>query len=238
MPYGNRCWRRSGPIILRATMRPRHSVSDHLGVAARRHAEVHRHPAARRQQRRGRDARADGARQSRHGRPRADHHPARHHQRRPVLRRRNHHAIALGAIGDRRHRDHHPDLPALRRSDHGSDPARAVFRAVLRDGARGVVLRTHHACLVHRPRARRDLAHLASAHRPLCVQSVLWRDVPDPPRDHRAPDPRCRVPGGDRLRGALCRSRSFRARADPYRMALRRAAGADHQLSRSGRPRA
>ena len=66
---------------------------------------------------------------------------------------------------------------------------------------------------------------------------LLWRDVPDPPRDHRSLDPRRRVPGGDRLGSALRRPRPFRPRADPHGLALRRAAGADHQLPRSGRPR-
>ena len=41
------------------------------------------------------------------------------------------------------------------------------------------------------------------------------------------------VPGGHRRRGALRRPRPFRPRADPDRMACRRAAGADAQLSRA-----
>ena len=58
------------------------------------------------------------------------------------------------------------------------------------------------------------------------------------PRHDRARDPGRRVPGGDRSRGALCRSRPFRAKADQDGVALFRVAGARSQLSRSGRARA
>ena len=41
--------------------RARHAVADHLGAVVRRHRQIRADPAARRQQRRGRHARADGA---------------------------------------------------------------------------------------------------------------------------------------------------------------------------------
>ena len=47
--------------------------------------------------------------------------------------------------------------------------------------------------------------------------------------------PRRGLPGGHRRRGALCRSRPFRPRADPRRLALLRLPGAGPQLSRPGR---
>ena len=45
---------------------PRHPVADHLGADAHRHRQIRHHPAARRQQGRGRHAGAHGARATRH----------------------------------------------------------------------------------------------------------------------------------------------------------------------------
>ena len=94
-------------------------------------------PAARRQQRRGRHAGADGAGATR----------ARRSSTpvlvllgivsaRAVLRRRHHHAGAVGALGGRRPEDRDAGVRALRRADHGRDPDRAVRRAVARHRAR------------------------------------------------------------------------------------------------------
>ena len=79
----------------------RDRVADPVGADLHRHDQVRAVHPARRQQRRGRHAHADGARAEGHGPQRARHHPARHDRRRPVLWRRHHHAGDLGALGRR-----------------------------------------------------------------------------------------------------------------------------------------
>ena len=111
------------------------AVADPLGADRHRHAEIRRHPAARRQQRRGRHAGADGAGATRAGTQRRRGGAARHHQRRAVLRRRRAHAGAVGALRDRRPEDRDAGVRALRRAAHRRDPDRAVRRAVARHRA-------------------------------------------------------------------------------------------------------
>ena len=67
------------------------------------------------------------------------------------------------------------------------------------------------------------------------VQSLLRRSLPPAPRHYRLLHPRRRLSGGHRRGSALCRSRSFRPRADPFCLARHRAAVAVDQLSRTGR---
>ena len=215
----------------------RHPVADHLGAAAGGHRQIRADPAARRQQRRGRHAGADGARLARARRqPRRRHRdPARHHQRRAVLRRRHHHAGAVGALGDRRLESRDAGVRRFRGADHGGDPDRAVRGAVARHGKGRRLVRSDHVGLVCRHRRRRALAYRAKFQRPAVVQSVLRRPLPAPPRHHRLLHARRRVPGGDRRGSALRRPGPFRPRSDPLCLAGRRAAGAVDQLSRAGR---
>ena len=76
----------------------------------------------------------------------------------------------------------------------------------------------------------RDDPHVLLAINPLYGIEFLLTHGADRPGDARRG-----VPGGDRRRGALCRSRPFRPQADPDRMALPGAAGAADQLFRAGR---
>ena len=95
------------------------------------------------------------------GAPRRLDHPARHHQRRAVLRRRDHHAGAVGALGRRRPEGRNAGLRALRRAAHGGDPGRAVCRAVARHRQGRGLLRPDHAGLVRRASRVAGLWHIA-----------------------------------------------------------------------------
>ncbi len=169
------------------------------------------------------------------GRPRRHRDPVRHHQRRVVLRRRHHHAGALGALGHRRLEGRDAGLRRFRGAAHGADPDHPVFGAVARHRQGGDLLRPGHAHLVCRDRRCRPVAHRAKPECLVRLQSVARRELSAPSRHHRAVHARRGVPGGDRRGSALCRSRPFRARADPLRLADGGAAGAHHQLSRAGR---
>src|SRR5262245_2621449 len=65
----------------------------------------------------------------------------------------------------------------------------------------------------------------------VCFRSDLRRRVPCESRAYRSDNARRRFSRGHRLRSALCRSRAFRPRSNPHRLAHRRLAGADNQLS-------
>ena len=70
----------------------------------------------------------------------------------------------------------------------------------------------------------------------LCAfNPLVRRELPAQPRHDRPGHARRRVPRGHRRGSALCRSRPFRPRPDPDRLAARRAARACAQLSRPGR---
>src|SRR5438093_13221924 len=73
--------------------------------------------------------------------------------------------------------------------------------------------------------ARRCMACGAELCRFVCLQSDLWRRVSDKPWAHRPDNARRRVPRGHRLGSALCRSRAFRPRPHPHRLAQRRLTG-------------
>ena len=215
----------------------RHPVSDHLGAVPGGHGQIRADPAARRQPRRGRHAGVDGAGLARPGRQprRRDRHPARHYQRRAVLRRRHHHARAFGALGDRRLESRDPCVRRFRGASHRGDSDRAVCRTVARHGEGSHIFRPGHADLVCRHLRRRPLAYRAKFRGLIFVQSLLRRPLPPAPRHHRLLHARCRVSGGHRRGSALRRSRSFRPWADPLCLARHRAAVAVDQLSRPGR---
>src|SRR4051794_38973172 len=77
---------------------------------------------ARRQQRRRRHARPDGAAPARHGAQRLRGDALRHGRRGAVLRRRDHHAGDLGAVGGRGAEARDPGVRALRHPVEPRDP--------------------------------------------------------------------------------------------------------------------
>ena len=93
------------------------------------------------------------------GPPRTGGHPARHHQRRAVLRRCDDHTGALGSVRRRGPENRHAGIRTLCRADHGRDPRRAVLGAVARHRQGRGLFRSDHAGLVHRTGRRRPLAH-------------------------------------------------------------------------------
>ena len=93
-------------------------------------------PAARRQQRRGRHALADGAGVPRARPAHAAGADARRDRRGDVLRRLADHAGDLGAVGGRRPEARDAGVRALRAADHRRHPGRAVRGAVARHRAR------------------------------------------------------------------------------------------------------
>ena len=220
-----------------AAGRARRAQPDPVGADRRRHAEIRADPAARRQPRRRRDAGADGAGAARRQQGRRCDRAARHHLRRAVLRRRGHHAGAVGAIGDRRHQARHRDLRSLCRAAHRRHSGAAVRRPVARHRQRRGVLRPGDVRLVRGHLDCRRAADRAASRSDAGAQSALCRVVHDPSRHHRFRDARRGVPRRHRRRGALCGSGSFRQTADPDRMAVHRAAVAGAELSGAGRAR-
>ena len=159
----------------------RRSLADPVGADHRRDAEICRDPAARRQQRRGRNAGADGAGAARGRQGRRRDRAARHHQRRAVLRRRRHHAGAVGAVGDRRHQARHRDLRALCRAAHRAHPGGAVCGSVARHRACRRVLRADHVRLVRRHRDRGRAADRCG------IPKCCWRSI------RSMPSPSCSI---------------------------------------------
>ena len=100
---------------------------------------------------------------------------ARHHLRRAVLRRRGHHAGALGAVGGRGHQARHADLRALCRAADGRHPGGAVCRAVARHRAGRGVFGPVMLRLVRRHRGRGRAAHRATSRSAAGAQSALCR---------------------------------------------------------------
>ena len=87
-------------------------------------------------------------------------HPdGRYLRRRAVLRRCDHHAGDLGAVGGRGPGGGHPRIRPLCGADHPDHPRRAVCGAALRHRQRGHGVRAGDARLVHRHRAGRGLPH-------------------------------------------------------------------------------
>ncbi len=152
--------------------RARHPVADHLGADPGRHRQIRADPAARRQQRRGRHAGADGAGLAR----------ARPRDAAPCILL----GIISGALfyGDaiitpalsvlsavEGLKVATPAFDALRRAAHRRHPGRAVRGAVARHRAGRRLLRPDHADLVRRDRRRRPLAHRRRT-RPCCSRSI------------------------------------------------------------------
>ena len=170
------------------------------------------------------------------GAPRRHRDLSRCHQRCAVLWRRHHHAGAVGALGDRglESRD-------ARRSTHTwcRSPCRfwsCLFAVQSRGTARVAAFFGPVTLFWFAAIAAAGIWHVGTKSDGAAgVQSLVRREFPAPPRHHRILYARRRLPGRDRRGSALCRSRPFRPRADPDRLAGRRAAGAYCQLSRAGR---
>ena len=153
-----------------------------------------------------------------------------------VFRRRHHHAGDFGAFGARGPQAGRRRPRAVRAAGDGRHPGAAVPRPEPRHGAASrrssgrswwcSSSSTPCSALMHIPRRLGDPARA----QPVAGVAFLWSARRD--RLHRA---RQRVPGRDRRRGALRRHGPFRPPADPGGLAVRRAAGADLQLSRPGR---
>ena len=218
-----------------AAGRARRALADPVGADRGGDAEIRRHPAARRQQRRGRNAGADGAGAARGRQGRGCDRAARHHLRRAVLWRRGHHAGAVGIVGDRRHQARHRHLRTLCRAADGDHSGGAVCRAVPRHRARRRVLRTGHVRLVRRHRDRGRAADRAASRSAAGAQPAPCRLLHAPSRHDRLRDAGRGVSRRHRRGGALCRPRPFRQAADPDRVALHRAAVAGDELSGAGR---
>ena len=165
--------RRSRRDIRRSQGGARRSLPDPVGADRRRDAEIRADPAARRQQRRGRHAGADGAGPARGRQPRRRDRAARHHQRRAVLRRRGDHAGAVGAFGDRRHQARHRGVRSLCRAADGDHPGGAVCGSVARHRARRGLLRTGDVHLVRRHRDRGRSARSCGIPRS-CLRSIRF----------------------------------------------------------------
>ena len=150
-------------------------LADPVGADRGGDAEIRPHPAARRQQRRGWNAGADGAGATRGEQGRGCDRAARHHLRRAVLRRRGHYARTFGAVGDRRHQARYRDLRTLCRAADGHHSGGAVCRAVPWHCPRRRVVRTDHVHLVRRHRDRGRTADRAAS--PKCC----WRSIRSTP---------------------------------------------------------
>ena len=153
----------------------RRALADPVGADRRGDAEIRRHPAARRQQRRGRHAGADGAGATRGRQGRRRDRAARHHLWRAVLRRRGPDPGAVGAVGDRRHQARYRDLRALCRAADADHSGGAVRRPVPWHRARRRVLRADHVRLVRRHRDRGRAADHAPSRSAAGVQPALMR---------------------------------------------------------------
>ena len=150
-----------------------------------------------------------------------------------------HHAGDFGAVRGRRSETRDARFRALCDSDHGRDPDRAVrgaepgappaWRLFSDRSWSSGSSRSRSSARLH----IRDDPHVLAGD-----QSVLCVHVHARARQYRACHARPCLPRGDRRRGALCRSRTFRPQADPDRLVRARAAGAADQLFRAGRVRA
>ena len=217
--------------------RARRAVDDSLGADHCRDHQVRAAAAAGRQQRGGRHALADRARDAR-TRPA---HPvgfhARGDRRLDVPRRFGDHAGDLGAL-----RGGGPEAPVarvrtLRRSAHHRDPVRIVRGAKPRHREGRGVFRPGHAGVVRGDRAGRAPAHQRRPRRAAGDQPVVRGAICVRAQPYRAGHARGDFPGRHRRRGALCRSRTLRPQADPDGLAVGRAAGPPAELFRTGRAR-
>src|SRR5262249_6991699 len=144
------------------------------------------HPAAGRQQRRRRHARADGVGAALPAKGRRCHRAVRHHQRRPVLRRCHDHACAVGALGDRGPQGRHACFRTLRGAADRAHFGAAIRVPIARNGQGGGILRPDHAGMVRHHCHRRTVARGAESRRAVGVQSGLWGGIPRKPRHDRA----------------------------------------------------
>ena len=145
---------------------------------------------------------------------------ARRGRRLDVHRRFHDHAGDFGAVGGRRPQARHAGARTLCGAADGLHPGRAVLGAEQRHGARGVGFRAGDGGLVRGAGGAGPRSHQRRSVGAGGDQSLLRHPVPADARHDRPGDAGRGVPGGDRRRGALCRSRPFRTQADPGRLDL------------------
>ena len=219
------------------------ALADRLGADHRGDVEIRDRHDARRQPRRGRHPRADGAGAAR----RQTRGPAggagaggRHGRRRALLRRRRHHAGDLGALGGRGPEGH--------RARPSSD---CVIPLTVAAAARPL----RRAAARHRRRRRATSARSRPSgslpcRSPGSIEIILQPEIlealnpywgvasaAEPPLEGLRAAGRGGA-GGDRGRGALCRYGTFRAQGDQSRLALSRLSRPAAELFRPGRPSA
>ncbi len=225
----------------RALRRAGRSLDDLLVARDRGDGQIRRLHHARRQQWRGRRDGAGRAGASLLGpgpRPQDRHRAGLARRPRAVLRRRHADARDLGPLGGRGpgRRKRRPAAP-----DPAADPRhpdRAVPAAALRDGADRQDVRPRHGGLVCRDGGAGRRRHRAQSADPQMHQSLLRLCAVRARALDGVRRAWLRRPGGDRLRGALCRYGPFRARADQECLALFRLPCAPAELFRPGRGRA
>ena len=191
----------------------RHPVDHLLGADDHRHGQVCLAHHARRQSRRGRDTRADGARLARPRQPG----PApvvagriRDLRRGHVLRRRHDHAGDLRAGCGRRSGDHRAGAPSVHRPRDGGDRRRLVRDPEARHCERRPLVRPGDVCLVRRAGAARCVAAGGAPGGAVRAQSNARRRLrfqQSAPRVSGAGRDR---PRGHGHRGALCRHGTLR----------------------------
>ena len=183
--------------------------------------------AARGQQRRGRHALPDRAGDACARPAHATRLSARGRRRLHVPGQFGDHAGNFRPVGDRRPQARHPRLRPLRRAAHHRRSAWPVRGPEPGNSAGGEFLRTGHGDLVHCDRGRRASCTFATI--PACSRPSTRAYAVSFLYGHGRiglVTLGARVPRGHRRRGALRRSRSFRAQADPDRLVRPGAAGA------------
>ena len=175
--------------------------------------------AACRQQRRGWDARPDGAGAPGQRSLGGDRRRTGHHWCRAIFWRRTNYTRYFGLVGTRRHKGRHAFVRLLRGSRDRHHLVVAVCRPIMGNRPRRRVLRTDHAHMVCRHRGAGGCLHHHRSMDPDRHQSVLRTQVSGQPRCDRVGHARGRVSRRNRGGSSLCRPRSFRPRTDPDRLA-------------------
>ncbi len=149
-----------------ARHRARRALADPVVAVHRRHRKIRAAAVARRQQRRGRHAVADGAGAAGAGPAKLAVAGARRRRRLDVHRRFHDHAGDFGVVGGRRSQARHARARTLRRAADDLHSGRAVLGAEQRHRARRLRLRAGHGGLVRD--AGGDWASSTSATIPPC----------------------------------------------------------------------
>src|SRR6266540_4075932 len=235
VPWSARHSRHTGECARRA-------LADLLVVDAHRDSEIPRRDHPRRQQGRGRGARADGVGERQPSGARAyaaaaDDRP-RHLRRGVALRRRRTDTRDLRSFGGGRARDRGAGAPAMGDLDNAGDPGRSLHvpEPRHRRGRRGVW--TDHVGVVFRDRRSGRERHPASPGRRGCRGAHARHSFLCRRSRARAARSGRRLPGRHRRGSAVCGPGALRPYSDPTGVVHDSSAGADAELFRPGRPAA